>query len=223
MSTGIYAYWDNENNYYVYVGKDSNLDKNKRHNDHLQPSKYDEQQINYVLQNNIDRYEYKVLMEGNYSDKQLNKMEKFLIKHLKTFKSDYPNKSVFNFTKGGDGCKYWEGKTRQDMVGENNPNYGNPNNYHHTEETKRKISESGKGKKHSKETRKKLSEVNKRENNPMWKDYARIVKLGFDTNNKQRYAIRYNGKFIKRSLFIEKLEKWFKENYPNEKLIKEVI
>jgi len=50
-----------------------------------------------------------------------------------------------------------------DNSGKNNPNYGRKR----SEETKKKISESQKGrKKHSEETRKKLSEANKGKNNP---------------------------------------------------------
>lgn len=103
MTSGIYTYWDNEKGYYAYVGKDSYIDKNKRYKEHLRPSMYDDQPFNRILQNNPDRYEYRVLMEGNYNNRQLNKMEKFFIKHLKTFHYDYPDRSVFNFTKGGDG------------------------------------------------------------------------------------------------------------------------
>ncbi len=129
MAAGIYAYWDNENEYYAYVGKDSYIDKQSRHYTHLSPSMYNDQPFNKVLQNNPERYEYRVLMEGNYNDLQLNKMERFCIKHLKTYHYDYPDKSVFNFTKGGDG-----------QIG-----------LKHTEETKNKMSNAHKGRKHSDE------------------------------------------------------------------------
>jgi len=153
MTTGIYAYLDNENNYYAYIGKDSNLDKKKRYYAHKTPCLYDDQQINKVIQNNIDRYEYRVLMEGDYSDKQLNKMEKFLIKHLKTFKPDYPDRTVFNFTKGGDGTtgRYHSEETKKKI------SEGNRGKLH-SNETKLKISESLKGKPLSDETKKKMSE-----------------------------------------------------------------
>lgn len=201
MNSGIYAYWDNEKGYYAYVGKDSHIDKNHRHNVHKAPSFYDDQPFNRILQNNPDRYEYRILIKGDYNNKQLNKMEKFCIKHLKTYHYDYPDKSVFNFTKGGDGCNYWEGKTFSDehkqkisesLKGENNPNYGKT----FSDEHKRKISES------------------------KTYDYPRIIKIGMH-GKKQGYAIKYNGKRIKSSVYIEKLEEWFKENYPNEELIKE--
>lgn len=91
---GIYAYLDKENNNeIVYIGLDSNIYKNKRHSDHLSKSNYNKQVINRVLQNNIDRYEYKVLEKGKYTKKELGDMER-----------DYIEKynPKFNFTKGGE-------------------------------------------------------------------------------------------------------------------------
>ena len=135
---GIYAYWDNKLSQYVYIGKDSNIDKNQRHKEHLTPSRDDDQPFNRVLQNNPERYKYRILMEGNYNEKQLNKMEQFCIKHLKTYHYDYPERHVFNFTKGGEGT-----------IG-----------YKHSEETKQKISKSHIGKTHSEETKQKIRELN---------------------------------------------------------------
>ncbi len=126
MSSGIYAYWDNIKNYYVYVGKDNNIDKKSRHYKHIAPYAYDKQKINMVLQNNSERYEYRVIMEGDYDDWQLNQMEKLCIKSFKTFKEDYPERSVFNFTKGGDG----------------------QSGFKHSKKTRKKMSEAHSGKKH---------------------------------------------------------------------------
>ena len=47
------------------------------------------------------------------------------------------------------------------------------------------------------------------------KPYAGIVKYGKD-NGKQRYAIRFNGKIVKQSYFVNNLLKWFFNNYPLE-------
>lgn len=142
---GIYAYWDLENKYYVYIGKDSYIDKNLRHKAHLYSSKYEGQPFNRVLQKNPERYKYGLLMQGYYTDEQLNKMEQFLIKHLKTYRYDYPERNVFNFTKGGDGTSGYKhseeskqkmSKSKEGMYnGENNPNYGVP----HSDETINKI------------------------------------------------------------------------------------
>ena len=37
MSLGIYCYIDKKDNKIVYVGKDSNIDKKRRHKDHHKP------------------------------------------------------------------------------------------------------------------------------------------------------------------------------------------
>lgn len=46
-----------------------------------------------------------------------------------------------------------------------------------------------------------------RENNPRWKDYARILKNG-TRNGKQRYGLKYDGKIIKTSTYPEKLKQY---------------
>ena len=73
-----------------------------------------------------------------------------------------------------------------------------------------------------------LSFHNRRENNSMWrktgenssrwKNYARIVKYGFNTSGKQVYALRFNGKRLTTSMNLHKLIDWFSENYPQETL-----
>ena len=73
MTKGIYCYLDTKQNEVVYIGKDSNIDKNRRHRDHLAPSKYNQQQINRILQNNPSRYQYQVLWEiDDCTDNHLN-------------------------------------------------------------------------------------------------------------------------------------------------------
>lgn len=95
MSKGIYAYVDKKDNNIVYVGKDSNIHKKKRHKDHFCPSGYNKQVINRVLQNNPDRYEYKVLWEiEDCTNNHLNEMEKYYTKIYNP---------KFSFTEGGDG------------------------------------------------------------------------------------------------------------------------
>ena len=118
---GIYCYIDKNNDSIVYIGKDSHIDENRRHNHHMYPSSYNVQQINRVLQNNPDRYEYKVLKRGDFKKNLLDVLEILYIKRYKP---------LFNFTIGGDGlgrgfqhseeskkrisennAKYWKGKT----------------------------------------------------------------------------------------------------------------
>ena len=73
---GIYQYRDLETGDVVYIGKDSSINKNKRHKDHMKISKYDSQPFNRILQNNPNRYEYSVIwVEKDCTTLKLNKME----------------------------------------------------------------------------------------------------------------------------------------------------
>lgn len=211
---GIYQYRDLETDDVVYIGRDSNIGINKRHIAHLSPSAYNKQPFNRVIQNNPNRYKYEVICQyDDLSDDELNYLE---IKEILKHKFLYDEIPKFNYTIGGDGIS----------------------GYRHTDETKRKMAENNarywKGKTRSEETRKKISEANSGENNYMYgnkqsdetknkrsesltKNYARIIKKGIK-NGKQYYGIRFKGKTIKYSINKDKLIKWFKENYPNEKL-----
>lgn len=95
MTSGIYCYKDTwNNNQIVYIGKDKHIWKNRRHGQHFEKGRYNEQQINRVLQNNPERYRYEVLIQGNYSNVFLNAFERIAI---------WNYNPIFNFTKGGDG------------------------------------------------------------------------------------------------------------------------
>lgn len=132
---GIYKYTDLKTGEVVYVGKDSHIDKNSRHKDHLNPSKYEDQPFNKILQNNADRYEYSIIWATEEcTDLKLNKIEIL-------FGKIYNPK--FNFDKfGKGGCNGHTEETKKKLSdlnkGENHPKYGKK--YPHTEETKRKIS-----------------------------------------------------------------------------------
>lgn len=128
---GIYQYKDLETGDIVYVGKDSIINKKVRYTAHLSPSQYDKQKINRVIQNNPTRYEYSVL----YSSDDVSESDLNMLEM--TFIERYNPK--FNFTKGGDGT----------------------NGYKHSEETKKKISETHTGKTLSEEHKQKLSESHK--------------------------------------------------------------
>lgn len=195
MSNGIYSYFDRQEGRVVYVGKDSAIDKQTRHKAHMTKSCYNVQQINRVLQNNPDRYHYGVIIEGDFDDCTLNALEQYYIWTYNTFEGN-----GFNYTEGGDGNYGFKhsDETRDKM---SEAHKGKTL----SEEHKSKISASKKGKKPSAETRKKMSAALSGEKNPAWKDYARVLKSGFD-KGKQKYCLRYKGKFIKYSLDKSKLE-----------------
>lgn len=92
-SFGIYYYTDNETGNVVYIGKDSHIDTDKRHKDHLSKSRYYSQPFNSVIQNNPERYQYKVYCHVSNID-ELNQLEFDLINLYRP---------KFNFKHGGDG------------------------------------------------------------------------------------------------------------------------
>jgi len=137
---GIYGYWDNKKQYVAYIGKDSNITQNRRHKEHLNITNYNRQEINKVIQNNPNRYQYFVLCVGSFSKKAINELEKEAIKIFKTYKYDYPQKSVFNFTRGGEESPSLNPniakKISNSVSGEKNHFYGK----HHSKANKIKMS-----------------------------------------------------------------------------------
>ena len=96
MTKGIYGYFDIKNKEVVYIGKDSNIDKNVRKYAHMKPSQYDRQPINMIVQNNPERYKYAVIYVCPFhlNEVDLNGLEMQYIQALKP---------KFNFTEGGEG------------------------------------------------------------------------------------------------------------------------
>lgn len=218
---GVYAYIDKEkNNKIVYIGIDSYIDKNKRYNDHISSSKYDDQPFNRVLQNNPNRYKYKVLKKGNFSNNLLKALEVIYIKRYQP---------KFNFTVGGDGVlgykhskeikkkiseankgRKFSKKHKKNLSlshkGKNNPFFGK----HHSEKTKKKISKANTGKHHSVATKEKMSKTkNTSGYYRVYKNKTKNCKQGF------RWVYRWTDKNGKRKSLsnnnIKKLEKKVKE------------
>lgn len=107
---GLYGYYDEEKNMWVYFGQDKYLEKNIRNGDHNKPSNKSKQPINQILQNDKNnRYIYKRLFFVK-SLKEANYWEEVLISYFKTYKYDYPERNVFNFQKGGDNTGMPSGK-----------------------------------------------------------------------------------------------------------------
>lgn len=138
MTQGIYCYIDKKTNEIVYIGKDSYIDKKTRHRAHKKPSAYNAQHFNKVLQNNLNRYKYKVLEEGNISQDFLNALEMCFIQKYNP---------IFNFTRGGDGCLGFRlSNESKKKMSESRKGNSNALGMKHSEETKKKISERMKGK-----------------------------------------------------------------------------
>ena len=195
MSKGIYKYMDLETGDVVYIGKDSHINKNQRHKEHISPSAYDKQQINRVLQNNLERYEYSVLYSSDcVSDDDLNMLEISFIKGYNP---------LFNFTKGGDGnTGYKPSDETKRKIAENHSHYWKGKT--RSEETKKKISEGNKGKTISEETKLRISKARNTTG------YFRVDKAK-DKSCKQGFLWRYtyykNGKYkMISSVSLEKLE-----------------
>lgn len=223
MTNGLYGYYDTKNEYVVYIGKDVDIGNDKRHKEHYFPSFYDNQVINRVIQNNTQRYTYFRFIEGEYDDETLKDLEREAIQIFKTYKYDYPERNVFNFTKGGDGA----------AEGQGNPNWREKDynvikagtargkNQYAILGRNRKVIKHSFNKKKLKELSNKLNkkEITEEEvknlqlwdgngqNNPNWrnKDYS-TIKAGM-RRKKQQYAIkgRY-GDIIKYSFNKKKLE-----------------
>ncbi len=112
---GIYCYIDLKDMKIVYIGKDSYIHKNYRHMQHKAPSKYEAQQINKIIQNNPERYEYKVLDDNVDSLDLLNALEINYIHQLKP---------KFNYTIGGDGTEgYNHSDETKAKIKKNNAKY----------------------------------------------------------------------------------------------------
>lgn len=164
----------------MYIGKDSYINKKNRYRQHCAQSHYDSQPFNRILQNNLNRYTYQVLVWDVDTEERLNALEIQYIRQLKP---------KFNFTLGGDGTVGFQHseKTKQ-KIGQANKGWKM------SQKEKKKISQLHKGKKlsdehkqkiskslkgivpwnkgktdiFSQETLKKLSEQHKGENHHMW-------------------------------------------------------
>lgn len=212
MTKGIYLFFDNKYQQVIYAGR---FTGRKRIKDHFSPSNKHKQKINEYIQKHEDRIESIIFCEfDDISNNDLNQLEKETIKLFKLNKYKHPDNFVFNFTDGGDGingyvisketkkklseCQTGEKNHNWNKYGEKNPNYGNPSNYKHSEETIEKLSESH------------------------LKKYARIVRNG-KIKGKQSYSIKYKGEVYSSSTDKKRLYKKWYSKYPNIELFDETI
>ena len=191
---GIYCYKDKKNNKIIYIGKDSHIDKNKRHKAHINKKNFSDQQINRVLQKNSERYEYIVLKNNLSSEEEMNKEEINLIALYNP---------LFNFTKGGksnipdERAKKNMSINHANMSKENNPFFG---------------------KKHSIESKKRMSQrKNKtgffRVSKNKRKEYKKgfVWKYAYYENNKRKFLSSTSLEELERKV-KEKNLKWEKIN-----------
>ena len=138
----------------MYIGKDSNIDKNIRHKAHYASSRYDSQPINKILQQNPNRYTYQVLVWSVDSQERLDALEIQYIRQLKP---------KFNFTDGGGGITgfHHSNMTKEYLSMKAKARWKNPNSKYNTEEYKEKMRQMSTGRTHSEKTRKKLRDIQK--------------------------------------------------------------
>lgn len=239
---GIYCYIDTKNNSIIYIGKDSHIDIEKRHKEHIAPYSYNAQQINKILQNNPDRYKYQIILQGVKTDKILNGFEMAFI-------SKYNPK--FNFTRGGEGLSGFKhsretikklkekagvpkGKYSKNDI-HNYKNYfrvvklGSPNRTQRYQIIKdKKIYKTSTNPLFLTKWFKKNFPNDILENNYIslgWIEKPKEYQLrpkGY-INGKKRYCIRYNRHVLKQSIHLKKIIGWFYKNFPNEKLNTDIL
>ena len=150
-----------------YVGFSKDLERRcQEHEAKLRKRKH----CNTVLQNAFNKYnemKWEIIEECENEKTLLQEREKYWIKELGTF--PISNGKGYNLTEGGDGGDTMSNHPRKKELGEANsermkerhaitphPMLGKT----HTEESRKKISESNKGREVSEETRRKMSESN---------------------------------------------------------------
>ena len=174
---GIYQYRDLKTDKIVYIGKDSNIDKEVRRNAHLKRSTYNAQQFNRVLQNNPTRYQYEIIYAGDFDDYLLNTLE------INSIAEENPK---FNFTKGGEGSigfKHSEESKRKMSEARKNKKSGFFGK-NHTFESRRKMSERKRGKHLSPNT-----EFKKGENHQNIITFG-LRNIGFDFTARRHFCNR---------------------------------
>ena len=137
MTSGIYLITNKINNH-MYVG--GSIDIERRFREHKRGADVDNQAIDRaILKYGKENFTYQIITELPPDWKIIGNHEKYWVKFYNTFK----DRKHYNLDEGGGGVS----------------------GFKHSDETKKKISESCKGKTLSEETKQKIGEANKGENN----------------------------------------------------------
>lgn len=198
VSKCIYMYTNNLNGR-KYIGK--SIKFKKRHREHCRGQNANQMPIDRAFKKyGENNFKLDILLDASHlsdedAEDYLNHMEIYYIWKYNVFK----DKKHYNLTVGGDGFG----------SGENHHMFGRTGEKHHRF-----------GKTHSEETRAKISRNHHNvsgENNPMYgnkgtkcptfKNYARVIKYGFNSDGKQQYALMYKGKEVGYSIFEDKLQR----------------
>ena len=196
MTWGIYLII-NKVNGKMYVGISKNL--GKRWKDHKWNLLNDMGKPNQHLQNAVNKYgienfEFFVIVEHYEDYKKLGDLEQYFIAK---WQLDNP-KYGYNKTKGGEGGSP-NNETRQKQSQTMKALWSDPNSAFNSKELRQKRSEAVQGNKnpfygkhHTQKTRQKISQTK-------IKKMARVTKDGI-RNNRQVFALRWQGKKIKNSI-----------------------
>ena len=147
MTCGIYMI-QNKANGKIYIGKSGGIEKRwGKHKWALRSNRHHNEHLQHAW-NRYGEDNFEFTIICKCDKSQLNTMEKAYISKLRANDQDFG----YNLTDGGEGCSPTE-KTRKKMS-------ESQKGKTHSEKTRKKISEAHKGKTHSEKTRKKISENN---------------------------------------------------------------
>lgn len=191
---GVYYYFDLIKNEIVYIGRDSHINYQKRNKDHLNPSNYNAQPFNRVLQNNPARYKHFVFRVCETFEEMIE-IEDNLINLYRP---------KFNFKFGKDetplrGPTYNVIKDGRDE--NNNQNYGI-----YGKNSKRIIKSVDKEFLEELSSKLKNNELTEEDIKQMDRTEYSVCKNGFTKQGKQTYAINKN-----HNCFLSSVDKEFLE------------
>ena len=197
VSKCIYMY-TNKLNGRKYIGK--SIKFRKRHLEHCRGQNSKQMPIDRAFKKyGKDNFALDILADATHlsdedAEDYLYDLEKYYIWKFNTFEDD----NHYNLTVGGDGLGSGKNHPMSQRTGEKHHLFGK----HRSEETRAKISKNH----HDVSGENNPMYNHKGINCPTFKNYARVIKYGFNSDGKQQYALMHNGKEVCYSIFKEKLQ-----------------